>query len=36
MGYKFQFITLAGIHSMWHGMFDLTKKICQIWHDGIR
>ncbi|WP_163833676.1 isocitrate lyase [Spartinivicinus ruber] len=23
MGYKFQFITLAGIHSMWHGMFDL-------------
>ena len=26
MGYKFQFITLAGIHSMWHGMFDLTKK----------
>ena len=26
MGYKFQFIKLAGIHSMWHGMFDLTKK----------
>ena len=26
MGYKFQFITLAGIHSMWHSMFDLTKK----------
>jgi isocitrate lyase len=26
MGYKFQFITLAGIHSMWHGMFDLTRK----------
>ncbi|MGI9281303.1 MAG: isocitrate lyase [Endozoicomonas sp.] len=23
MGYKFQFITLAGIHSMWHNMFDL-------------
>jgi isocitrate lyase len=23
MGYKFQFITLAGIHDMWHGMFDL-------------
>ena len=20
MGYKFQFITLAGIHSMWHGI----------------
>ena len=25
MGYKFQFITLAGIHSMWHSMFELTK-----------
>jgi isocitrate lyase len=23
MGYKFQFITLAGIHSMWYNMFDL-------------
>ncbi len=23
MGYKFQFITLAGIHNMWNGMFDL-------------
>ena len=26
MGYKFQFITLAGIHSMWYNMFDLTQK----------
>jgi len=26
MGYKFQFITLAGIHSMWFNMFDLTQK----------
>lgn len=25
MGYKFQFITLAGIHSMWYSMFQLTK-----------
>lgn len=25
MGYKFQFITLAGIHSMWFSMFDLAK-----------
>ena len=25
MGYKFQFITLAGIHSMWYNMFDLTQ-----------
>jgi isocitrate lyase len=25
MGYKFQFITLAGIHSMWFNMYKLTK-----------
>jgi isocitrate lyase len=25
MGYKFQFITLAGIHSMWYNMFVLAK-----------
>ncbi len=25
MGYKFQFITLAGIHNMWFNMFDLSK-----------
>lgn len=25
MGYKYQFITLAGIHSMWFNMFDLAK-----------
>ncbi|WP_409311201.1 isocitrate lyase [Pectobacterium sp. B1J-3] len=24
MGYKYQFITLAGIHSMWFNMFDLS------------
>jgi isocitrate lyase len=24
MGYKYQFITLAGIHNMWYNMFDLT------------
>lgn len=23
MGYKYQFITLAGVHSMWNSMFDL-------------
>ena len=23
MGYKYQFITLAGVHSMWHATFDL-------------
>lgn len=26
MGYKFQFITLAGIHSMWYHMFDLAQN----------
>ncbi len=26
MGYKYQFITLAGIHNMWYSMFDLA------WH----
>jgi isocitrate lyase len=25
MGYKFQFVTLAGFHSLNHGMFDLSK-----------
>jgi isocitrate lyase len=25
MGYKYQFITLAGIHSMWYSMFDLAQ-----------
>ncbi|MCY4227436.1 MAG: isocitrate lyase [Gammaproteobacteria bacterium] len=26
MGYKYQFITLAGIHSMWYSMFDLAHE----------
>jgi isocitrate lyase len=25
MGYKFQFVTLAGFHSLYHGMFDLAS-----------
>src|SRR5512140_1143118 len=25
MGYKFQFITLAGIHNMWYHMYDLSQ-----------
>ena len=25
MGYKYQFITLAGIHSMWYNMFELAQ-----------
>jgi isocitrate lyase len=26
MGYKYQFITLAGIHNMWFNMFDLAEQ----------
>jgi isocitrate lyase len=26
MGYKFQFVTLAGFHSLNHGMFDLARR----------
>ncbi|MEM9171797.1 MAG: isocitrate lyase [Pseudomonadota bacterium] len=26
MGYKYQFITLAGVHNMWHGMFNLAYQ----------
>jgi isocitrate lyase len=26
LGYKYQFITLAGIHSMWYNMFDLARE----------
>lgn len=26
MGYKYQFITLAGIHSMWYNMFELAER----------
>lgn len=29
MGYKFQFITLAGIHNMWFNMFDLAYEYAQ-------
>jgi len=29
MGYKYQFITLAGIHSMWYNMYDLAHKYAQ-------
>ncbi|QUG77512.1 isocitrate lyase [Erwinia sp. E602] len=34
MGYKYQFITLAGIHSMWFNMFDLAKAYAQ--GEGMR
>ena len=29
MGYKYQFITLAGIHNMWYNMFNLTRDYMQ-------
>ena len=29
MGYKYQFITLAGIHNMWYNMFDLAHHYAQ-------
>jgi len=29
MGYKYQFITLAGIHNMWYNMFDLAHEYAQ-------
>ena len=29
MGYKYQFITLAGIHNMWYHMFDLAHNYAQ-------
>ncbi len=29
MGFKYQFITLAGIHNMWHSMFELAHAYAQ-------
>lgn len=34
MGYRFQFITLAGIHSMWFNMFDLAHAYAK--GEGMR
>ncbi len=34
MGYKYQFITLAGIHNMWFNMFDLAHDYAQ--GEGMR
>ena len=40
MGYKYQFITLAGVHSMWFNMFDLsyeyTKKGMSAYVDMVQ
>ena len=32
MGYKYQFITLAGIHIMWFNMFDLAQDYAAARH----
>ena len=34
MGYKYQFITLAGIHNMWYNMYDLSHHYAQ--GEGMR
>ncbi|MDE1309098.1 isocitrate lyase [Vibrio aestuarianus] len=34
MGYKYQFITLAGIHNMWYNMFELAHAYAQ--GEGMR
>ena len=34
MGYKYQFITLAGIHNMWYNMYDLAYEYAQ--GEGMR
>ncbi len=34
MGYKYQFITLAGIHNMWYNMFDLAHDYAR--GEGMR
>ena len=34
MGYKYQFITLAGIHNMWYNMFDLAYDYAR--GDGMK
>ena len=36
MGYKFQFITLAGFHALNYSMFDLAHGYARNQHDGLR
>ena len=36
MGYKFQFITLAGFHALNHSMFELAKGYADRRHDRLR
>jgi isocitrate lyase len=35
MGYKYQFITLAGIHSMWFNMFDRPRLRAGRRHEAL-
>ena len=35
LGYKFQFITLAGFHALNHSMFELARGFKQRRHDGL-
>ena len=35
MGYKFQFITLAGFHAQNYAIFDLAKKYKENWNDSL-
>ena len=36
MGYKFQFVTLAGFHALNAGMFELARGYRERAHDGVR
>ena len=36
MGYKFQFVTLAGFHSLNHGMFELARRYRDHGHGRLR
>ena len=35
MGYKFQFVTLAGFHSLNHAMFELAQRLSRPRHGGL-
>ena len=35
MGYKFQFVTLAGFHSLNHSMFELAQRLSRPRHGGL-
>ena len=35
MGYKFQFVTLAGFHALNHAMFELAQRLPRRGHDRL-